>query len=462
MYYKINNKIGFRGWKNIQYALVDIKNNRFIKKISQKDFEILNNLQGLDTKSMFCQKDEVISRIFKYTFLGILFTDINNSPLDEIQKYKYYDCKYISEVVWAITGKCNYKCRHCSVSAPINKSVELSFNDCQKIINQLKECGIMNVTLIGGEPLIRSDFIEIIKELISNNIHISQIFTNGSLINEKLLNELKSLNINPTFRLSFDGIGVHDIQRGVIGAEKDLISKLELLNQNGYRTIIDMCMNYRNLITLEDTIKLLYEKKVSLVNVTPTCDMGLWVNVDKKEKLSFHTYYDYLLEYLPRFINSNYNISLNIYRIMYISNDRKFIKLIPKSFDGTQKGIEKLSCPSFSNSLNISSNGTVSPCFVIMDSAFIKENMPNLFEQKLYDILNHSKYTECSSVTAKDIINSNKDCLLCEYKYLCGGGCRATALSVSGNFYGSDDANCIFFKNGYYDRFEKIISEVKN
>jgi hypothetical protein len=34
------------------------------------------------------------------------------------QRYRYYNNRYKDNVQWSITGKCNYRCRHCFMSAP--------------------------------------------------------------------------------------------------------------------------------------------------------------------------------------------------------------------------------------------------------------------------------------------------------------------------------------------------------
>lgn len=459
MFYSISSTVSFRGWKNARYTLYDMKNKCIIKSLSKEEYDILVHLQGEKVGSSYSCSPEIVKIAIKYTIRGLLKQTEERLSLNENQKYIYYDCRHIKEAVWAITGKCNYKCRHCSVSAP-NSNNEITFEDCKKIVNQLKECGIMNVTLIGGEPLLRRDFFDIVQLLVANEINISQIFTNGCLINENLLNSLEEMGVRPTFRLSFDGIGFHDIQRGINGAEKTLLSKLDLLASRDYETVIDMCMNYKNITVLEETVNMLYEKNVSMVNITPTCDVGMWKNVDNNEKLPFEMFYKYLLDFIPNFLKNDKKIHLNIYRIIYISHDKKIVKMIPKSFNGTIDGIEKICCPSFSNSINISSTGVLSPCFVILESGFIQDNMPNILDENLMEVLNGNKYSSVAFTSAKDIIKQNKECLKCEYRFLCGSGCRAIALCNSNNYFGSDDASCIFFRYGYHDKIKKIIEKV--
>ncbi len=66
------------------------------------------------------------------------------------QEYRQYQNRFIRTAHWSITGKCNYKCRHCYMSAPEAKYGELSHETIMDIIGQLEECGVMSVTLTGG------------------------------------------------------------------------------------------------------------------------------------------------------------------------------------------------------------------------------------------------------------------------------------------------------------------------
>lgn len=460
IYYKLNPELGFRGWSNIPYALVHLASGTIIKKLSEQNFELLQKLHNISVDDEFCKEKRVSEQLILFQIMNIIKRSEKNSHLNEEQKYKKYDCRYISEAVWAITKRCNYNCRHCSVSSPnAGRNTDLSMEECKNVIIQLEECGIKNVTLIGGEPLIHPCFKEIVLELLNHGIQLSQIFTNGSLITETLLDYFEKIGVRPVIRMSFDGVGFHDLQRGVYGAEKNLIQKLELLYKRKFPVVIDMCVNRANLESLAETVSLMDSYDVKLINITPTCDIGLWKEVAESEKLPFETYYDYLLKYIPVFFKSKSQIELNLYRILYVSGDKKRKILLPKSYSGTEKSVQKNTCPSFETSINISYDGKVSPCFVITDSQYMKRNMPSLFQEKLCSILNYSEYTKCACTKAEEIIQANECCQNCDYRFVCGGGCRAMAVCKNEDFYGYDVSNCVFFKKGYYEKMKKLLAE---
>jgi len=65
-------------------------------------------------------------------------------------------------------------------------------SDLDKVINWLRESNIGFVQLIGGEPLMHPDIIEIVKKLQKNRVKIRTILTNG-LADAELINEVSSL-----------------------------------------------------------------------------------------------------------------------------------------------------------------------------------------------------------------------------------------------------------------------------
>jgi len=85
-----------------------------------------------------------------------------------------------------LTSKCNFKCVHCYLDNCHDKP-ELSFNEIKYILDQLANAGMLTIFLSGGEPLLRKDFVDIY--LYAKKLgFLIVIFTNGFLLNDKLLN----------------------------------------------------------------------------------------------------------------------------------------------------------------------------------------------------------------------------------------------------------------------------------
>ena len=140
------------------------------------------------------------------------------------------------------------------MSAPEAMLGELSLDSIMNIINQLDECGVMQVLLTGGEPLIRPDFPEIVKEISRRGMSIKQLYTNGALLNDKILDCLQENGHDPVVIMSFDGVGWHDWMRGVPGAEKAVNNAFELCRQRGVRTYAQVVFHRKSLYTMRGTV----------------------------------------------------------------------------------------------------------------------------------------------------------------------------------------------------------------
>jgi radical SAM protein with 4Fe4S-binding SPASM domain len=93
-----------------------------------------------------------------------------------------------------LTHKCNLSCIHCYIIKDQRRK-ELTTSRIKKLIGELRNKGCLYITLTGGEPLLHPDFFKICSAISSANIAL-QIFTNGTLLTDKLIRELNKLNIN--------------------------------------------------------------------------------------------------------------------------------------------------------------------------------------------------------------------------------------------------------------------------
>lgn len=88
-----------------------------------------------------------------------------------------------------LTMRCNLKCYHCYCVYNKDKK-ELSTSQWKNIIDQIVDAGCLWLLLTGGDPLIRSDFIEIYLYAKRKGLIIT-IFTNGTLLTPQIADFLK-------------------------------------------------------------------------------------------------------------------------------------------------------------------------------------------------------------------------------------------------------------------------------
>lgn len=129
--------------------------------------------------------------------------------------------------VFELTYKCNLSCRHCYVVR--RKQPELNTAQIKGLIRQLKNVGCLYLTLTGGEVFLRDDFFEIAEYARQLNFAL-RIFTNGTLINSKIIDRLKSLD--PTVEISLYGFkNIHDKITRVKGSFDKTINAIKLLKK---------------------------------------------------------------------------------------------------------------------------------------------------------------------------------------------------------------------------------------
>jgi len=91
-----------------------------------------------------------------------------------------------------VTMECNLKCKFCTYWRERRKD-ERDLEEIKGIIRQAKELGVGMYCVTGGEPLLRSDIVEILKYASSENM-ITSLVTNGALLADKISDIAPYLN----------------------------------------------------------------------------------------------------------------------------------------------------------------------------------------------------------------------------------------------------------------------------
>jgi radical SAM protein with 4Fe4S-binding SPASM domain len=98
-------------------------------------------------------------------------------------------------VIWELTYRCNFKCRHCYLPQSYRKKGELKTKEIFSILDQLKDIGCFYLGFTGGEPFMRKDILDILWYAKRCGLQII-IYTNGSLIDENIAKEIARLQPN--------------------------------------------------------------------------------------------------------------------------------------------------------------------------------------------------------------------------------------------------------------------------
>lgn len=125
-----------------------------------------------------------------------------------------------------LTYLCNLNCTYCYVGEERKKN-ELTTQEWFNIIEQIPFYSF--VTLVGGEPLIRKDFIPILEKTAKKTFGKLNVVTNGILINDEIIDAFIRTKMM-LLSVSLDGYGEnHDKNRGKEGIFEKIITNLENL-----------------------------------------------------------------------------------------------------------------------------------------------------------------------------------------------------------------------------------------
>ena len=136
-----------------------------------------------------------------------------------------------------LTYRCNLNCPYCYVGNDRQKS-ELTTQEWFKIADQIPWYSI--VTLVGGEPLVRKDFIDILLYTAKKNFGKVHVISNGVLINDEIIDAfIKSKML--VLSVSLDGYGEnHNKNRNKDGIWDKIMNNFENMNSRKKRPMIDI------------------------------------------------------------------------------------------------------------------------------------------------------------------------------------------------------------------------------
>ncbi len=162
-----------------------------------------------------------------------------------------------STVVISPTMRCNLSCYGC-YAGDYDKSLELSRDEIDSILVQMKEMGVYFAVISGGEPFFKDDIFDIFKK---HSDMAFLVFTHGGLIDEQIVERLIEVgNVMPAF--SLEGYEKETDERRGPGHFRKVMHAMDLLREAGLSFCGSFTQTSRNtgIITSDRYIDMLVAK----------------------------------------------------------------------------------------------------------------------------------------------------------------------------------------------------------
>ncbi len=198
--------------------------------------------------------------------------------------YRLLHLDFPVTVKWYITGRCNLRCRHCYLT---DYTKEVSLNKILEIIDYLAKSGTRHLYFLGGEPLFRKDFPQILKYSTERGFNILAA-TNALLLTEEKALELKEAGLK-VLQISLDSpyLETHESLRGK-GTFQKTIKGIQNAKKYGFMVNLAFVANRKNHHEVFDLLKLASELQVDTVRIMPLIPIGT-ASLDTGLKLDEHS-----------------------------------------------------------------------------------------------------------------------------------------------------------------------------
>lgn len=317
----------------------------------------------------------------------------------------------LSCAIWELTLACNLRCSHCGSSAGQARPDELSTKECYRVCEDLASLNCREVSLMGGEPFLRSDCFSIARCVKQLGMDLSFV-SNGTVL-QKHLDDVARVEPK-VVGISLDGMKeTHERIRGS-GTWDKAIDAIELLRGRKIQTTVITTvskLNFKDLPRLKD---LLLKRGVNW-QMQIAMPFG---NFQKEFMLSKEEYYATALFIAKERIKNRFEdlpvVGAHCYGY--------FSRILPGCrWNGCQAGI---------TSIGITSDGNIVGCLSMGNDRFIEGNVR---EKSLVEIWNDQG--KFAYNRRKESRNAGPNCRGCKREPECGGGCNSVSYSLTGLFH---------------------------
>ncbi|MBW2530386.1 MAG: radical SAM protein [Deltaproteobacteria bacterium] len=328
-----------------------------------------------------------------------------------------HHCGYTPQrCVFEATLACNLRCRHCGSRAGRARPDELTLAETSDLFVQLAELGCERITISGGEPTMRPDWLELIAAAAGAGLRVGMI-TNALKFGDDAARAARDAGLGAV-GLSLDGVGeTHDRVRGRAGHFDVITAAMDRAAGIGLPWAAITHVNRLNRGELPQLHELVRDAGAFAWQVQLGTEMG---NMRDNRELLIATHDLPALEREVAALVRRGGVPLLVSdSIGYFGPHERTLRLCQKAstFNG---------CPAGKRNLGVESNGNIKGCLSLMagyndeGARFVEGNVR---DERLADIWHRrGAFAYTREWTAVDLSGF---CRECEHAEICLGGCRS-------------------------------------
>lgn len=276
MYFLQNNIEIVRGAK--RHCIYDFNANKLFA-LDTEDLDVLQMLLQTTDIPDSAVTGNVLSTKNYLINAGIIVTENDLLPKKESKEYTAaVDFAWIE-----ITQNCNLICRHCyEGSSRTERHPEMPYEQFVRVVEKLKHLGVDRIQLVGGEPLMHSQIKRLI-EHITGKFSFIEVFTNGTLLTEDMLDFMKAHGISLAFSVYSDTASLHDYVTRTTGSYEKTLHHIRQATEQGIDVRISS-VEMKNIPAFQmDELESVH--KTDLPRLTGRADISLYNRDMLKRKL---------------------------------------------------------------------------------------------------------------------------------------------------------------------------------
>ena len=387
------------------YALYDLKLGN-VYHLNSAAYDVIQ--QYLSGKNIFNSDEQpIIDTLNKIEFSNDL---LDNSLTNMSPRLSY---------VWLeLTEACNLNCIHCygEWGHPIKENDKyLSCSEWEKIIDDIYNMGCKKIQFIGGEPLASPYFEKLIIYAFQKGMKQIDVFTNGTLINDHLIDVFNEVGANIRVSMYGHNANIHDRITNRQGSFAKTLCNVKKMQSAGIPVKIAVILMHENesyASDIESFISSLGSHGYDTIRQT-TSGVQLKHAIENKQILSerYQCYPDFSVK--------------------------------KKEFDYNQKWNN---C--WFGKIAITSKGDIMPCIFARECILgnIRINTKEKIKSNILKMWGISK-------------DQVEECKLCEYRYACHD-CRPLAKGLTGNLLAKYPRCCYDPVSGQWNDISKVSMEL--